>query len=287
MTRDAAGNDLDAVEVVEGGKIVVVEYTPDNVITPEMIAADVATPTLPDAYTSPESAVGLIAADGGPQDSRDADDATEFYQAGYSISAEPTLTTQFTPVEQNKRVRLLTLGEPDEHGVYHVSDIVRDAKWLAYQEESLRGGRVRRRAGAVQITGNEPNQSERGAVKGTALTATWQKDELYGGVRYIESYYDAPDGGVAVTSITADPTALTVEEGKTATIAVTVLPAVSTAAVTAESADRTHADTAVTGRTVTVTGVKATDAGATVDVTISAGGRSVAVPVTVTAGAGA
>lgn len=190
MSKDAQGNDLSAVEVPITGGIMLVEYSDDNVITSEMIGKNVTTPQLPKAYDRSTACVGLITSDGGPQDSRDADDATEFYQDGYLLAASATLTTSFTAAENNEMTRKVTLGEPDENGVYAVDDIVQDKKWMAYQEESLRGGRVRRRAGVVIVTGNEPNQSERGSVKGQQLTVTWQNDEHYQGKKYIECIYE-------------------------------------------------------------------------------------------------
>ena len=189
MTADAQGNDLSKVEVPVTGAIMLVPYEEDNKITEEMIAKTKAEPDLPEAYDRSTACIGLITSDGGPQDSRDADDAIEFYQDGYLLSPSSTLTTSFTTAENNEMTRKVTLGDPDDNGVYHVDDIIQDTKWCAYQEETLRGNIVHRRAGVVQVTGNEPNQSERGSVKGQALTVTWQADPMYGGHKYIESYY--------------------------------------------------------------------------------------------------
>lgn len=188
-TRDTAGNDLSAVEIPLGGAIILVEYKEANKITAEAMAETVKDVTLPEDYKA-DNYLGLIKQDAAFQDSRDADDATEFFQAGYSIPGSPTLSTAFTVAENNRHLRRITLGEPDENGVYMVDDIIQPDKWCAYQEEALKGGRVRRRAGVVQITGNEPEQSERGTVKGMALTATWVADPLYDGHRYFESIYD-------------------------------------------------------------------------------------------------
>lgn len=202
MTRDAKGNDLDSTEVVLGGKIAFVPYSEDAKITPEDIAPSVKDVKLPEPYTT-DSIIGLIKSDGGFQDGRDGDDNTEFFQAGYSIPGDATLTTAFTTAENNKLIRRMTLGEPDANGVYHVTDIIQSDKWCTYQEEYLRGGRVRRRAGVTQITGNEPNQSERGQVKGQQLTATWNEDELYDNAKYIEAIYDPNE---TTTTTPATPT---------------------------------------------------------------------------------
>lgn len=202
MTRDTKGNDLSEVEVPLGGGIAIVDYNTENKISPEELVKP--NPTLPEAYGS-DSWVGLITEDGGFQDSRDADDPTKFFQEGYQLNAEPDLTTSFTVAENNKLIRKLTLGEPDSNGVYAVDDIIQNGRYPAYQEEPLKGGRVRRRAGVVQVTGNEPNQSTRGSVKGSAITVEWTPDEMYDNHRYYEYIYDpkAAAAGKAPAKATA------------------------------------------------------------------------------------
>ena len=265
MARDTQGNDLDSVEVVLGGGIRFAPYDEANVITPEMIAAS-KTPeevadALPEIFKSPESGVGLITSDGGPQDARDADDATEFYQSGYSLNADPSLTTAFTIAENNELTRRMTIGEPDEYGVYHVSDILQNDKWIAYQEESIRGAggkvRVRRRAGVIQLTGNEPNQSERGVVKGSAWTATWQADSLFDpNAKYLESYYEPASAKVAVTGVTVTPDTTSVKNGSSVTLTATVAPGNASDKTVTWSADDSGAKVtlAPSGTTCKVTG---------------------------------
>ncbi|GAA6124223.1 hypothetical protein BPY_23310 [Bifidobacterium psychraerophilum] len=284
MPKDTQGNDLDSVEVILGGGFSFVPYAAENVITPEMIADNKATPGLPTAYSWEQAGIGLILSDGGPQDARDADDATEFYQPGYTLNSSPTLTTQFSPAENNALVRQLTIGTPDEYGVYHVSDIIQNTKWMAYQEELVRGKngktRVRRRAGVVQITNNEPNQSERKSVKGTALTATWQEDPLYqtqGDEKYIESYYEPDD--TTTESVSATPTTVTVQEGADVEVTATVLPATAPQTVTAASNHSDIATVTVTGLTVTIHGVAA----GTFTITLTAGTKTATITGTVTA----
>lgn len=201
MTRDSKGNNLDDTEVVLGGKIAFVPYSEDAKISAKDIAPSVEDPKLPDAYTT-DSIIGLITSDGGFQDGRDGDDNTEFFQPGYTIPGQSSLTTSFTTAENNELIRRMTLGKPDEDGVYHVTDIIQPDKWCCYQEEYLRGGKTRRRAGVVQITGNEPNQSERGSVKGQQLTATWLEDDLYDGDKYIEAIYDPNNTTTTTPAVT-------------------------------------------------------------------------------------
>lgn len=192
MTADNQGNDLNAVKNVLTSKIIVAPYVPGKTLTASQIAPSVADPIteLGDVFGSSSSTVGLITSDGAPQDSRDGDDATEFHQPGYTLNADPTLTLAFTAAEDNDLTRLMTIGKPDETGVYHVKDIIQDTKWFAYQETIYKSGRKRRRLGVIQITGNEPAQDTRGEVSGLSLTATWQLDPAVdgGNSRYLQSY---------------------------------------------------------------------------------------------------
>lgn len=192
MTADNQGNDLDSVKNVLTSKIIVAPYVEGKTLTASQIAPSVADPIteLGDVFDSSSSTVGLITGDGAPQDSRDGDDATEFHQPGYTLNADPTLTLAFTAAEDNDLTRLMTIGKPDETGVYHVKDIIQDTKWFAYQETIYKSGRKRRRLGVIQITGNEPAQDTRGEVSGLSLTATWQLDPAVdgGNSRYLQSY---------------------------------------------------------------------------------------------------
>lgn len=192
MTADNQGNDLNAVKNVLTSKIIVAPYAPGKTLTASQIAPSVADPIteLGDVFGSSSATVGLITSDGAPQDSRDGDDATEFHQPGYTLNADPTLTLAFTAAEDNDLTRLMTIGRPDETGVYHVKDIIQDTKWFAYQETIYKSGRKRRRLGVIQITGNEPAQDTRGEVSGLSLTATWQLDSAVdgGNSRYLQSY---------------------------------------------------------------------------------------------------
>ena len=195
MTADNQGNDLNAVKNVLTSKIIVAPYVPGKTLTASQIAPSVADPIteLGDVFGSSSATVGLITSDGAPQDSRDGDDATEFHQPGYTLNADPTLTLAFTAAEDNDLTRLMTIGKPDETGVYHVKDIIQDTKWFAYQETIYKSCRKRRRLGVIQITGNEPAQDTRGEVSGLSLTATWQLDPAVdgGNSRYLQSYAEA------------------------------------------------------------------------------------------------
>lgn len=186
--KDAQGNDLSAVAVPSTGAICVVPYSEENVITRSMISKKLAEPELPEAYDRSKACLGLITSDGGPQDAGDQDDAIEFWQQGYSLNADPSLTTAFTIAEDNDFTREFCYGEkPDEDGVIGVETLTPDTKWMAYYEEVYKSGAVTRRAGVIQVTANEPGQSERGSVKGRAVTVTWLNDDYYEGKKYIEA----------------------------------------------------------------------------------------------------
>lgn len=281
--KDAQGNDLGSVAVPVTGAICLVKYDPQNVITPEMIAVTKDVPELPAAYDRTKACLGLITSDGGPQDASDQDDAIEFYQQGYSLNAQPTLTTAFTLAEDNALTRRVSYGvEPDEYGVYHVATLTPDEKWMAYQEETLKNGQVTRRAGVVQVTGNEPGQSERGSVKGRALTVTWQPDPLYGNVPYIEAPYrpDENTPTVEVEAITVDKPTLAGVAGGTETITATITP--TEAAGTTITAVSDHPDIADATVNGTLVAVQYKTTGNAV-ITLTAGTKTATIQVTVTA----
>ena len=213
MAADTQGNDLESVNVPVTGRISVVPYEEENVITPEMIGEDVEEPDLPEAYAT--GAIGLVTSDGAPQDSSETGDATEFWQQGYQVNGEASITTAFTAAEDNAVTRRFVNGsDPDEHGVYGIDTLTPDGKWMAYYEEAYKNGRVYRRAGVVTLTGNEPGQSTRGSVKGRALTVTWQNDDYYGGHKYIESTYEPAASGTTGSTREAGQTGSTGQTGQ-------------------------------------------------------------------------
>lgn len=255
--RDAQGNDLNSVVVPVSGCICLVPYAAGNAITGEMISSSKKVPELPDAYARETSALGLITSDGGPQDSIDQDDPLEFFQQGYAINAEPTITTVLTLAEDNEMSRRVSYGtEPDENGVYGVDTMTPNDKWMAYYEESYKNGRVLRRAGVVQVTGNEQAQSERGSVKGRALTVTWQSDPLYGNHKFIEAVYDpSATAAVRVEAVTLDKKTASVAVSAKVKLTPNFTPKDATDTTGAWSTD--DANIATVDTTGSVTGVKA------------------------------
>lgn len=194
MAKDKQGNDLGNVGVPITGAICIVPYADENKITRAMISKKKAEPELPKAYDRSTACLGLISSDGAPQDSFDSDDAIEFWQQGYKLNGEATLTTAFTLTEDTDLTREFCYGsKPDADGVIAVDTLTPDTKWMAYEEIVYKNGNVDRRAGVVQVTGNEPGQAERGSVVGRAITVTWVRDDNYEGAAYIEAHCTPSD----------------------------------------------------------------------------------------------
>lgn len=103
---------------------------------------------------------------------------------------------------------------------------------------------------------------------------------------YIASTETGAAADVPVASVALDKATATVEAGEDVALAATVSPSDATdRTVTAESSDEGKATVSVSGATVTVHGVAATDAGKPVTVTARAGAMSATCAVTVTAAA--
>ena len=194
MAKDKQGNDLGNVGVPITGAICIVPYSDENKITRAMISKKKATPELPKAYDRSTACLGLIASDGAPQDSIDTDDAIEFWQQGYSLNGETTISTAFTIAEDTDLAREFCFGEkPDDDGVIAVDTFTPDTLWMAYEEIVYKNGNVDRRAGVIQVTGHEPGQAERGSVLGRAMTVKWVRDDNYEGKPFIEAHCTPSD----------------------------------------------------------------------------------------------
>lgn len=194
MAKDKQGNDLGNVGVPVTGAICIVPYSEDNVITRTMIGKKNATPKLPEVYARGTACLGLITSDGAPQDSTESGDAIEFWQQGYTLNGETTISTAFTIAEDTDLAREFCFGEkPDADGVIAVDTFTPDTKWMAYEEITYKNGNVDRRAGVIQVTANEPGQAERGSVFGRAVTVKWVRDDLYEGKAFIEAHCTPAD----------------------------------------------------------------------------------------------
>jgi hypothetical protein len=176
MAEDSQGNDLGAVGVPITGIAAYAPVAQANVIAVEDLGAS------PLVLPVAAKRLGLFKVDGGPAPTREAGDAIEFFQIGYSLASGGTRGLTITLAEQNPTVQSLIEGvEPDENGVYKVSSSLPDNRFILYSITKYRNGWETREEGVASITGVEPDQKTRGEVEGAAVTFTWQEDELFDG----------------------------------------------------------------------------------------------------------
>lgn len=179
MAADSSGNDLSAVGVPLTGLAAIAPVSEDNIIADaDMGKSPLALPT---AY----SKLGLYKEDGGPQEARDDEDAIKFFQQGYKIAGDGTLTLQVNLAEDNATVNKLIDGkEPNEQGVVYVDSNLPDALWILFVATRFKNGNELRRNGVVRVQAVEVDQEERGSVRGKSVTLEWVPDELFVGSPY-------------------------------------------------------------------------------------------------------
>lgn len=179
MAADSSGNDLSAVGVPLTGLAAIAPVDVANVIADADMGKSPL--DLPEAY----SKLGLYKQDGGPQEARDDEDAIEFFQQGYKIAGDGTLTLQVNLAEDNATVNKLIDGkEPNEQGVVYVDSNLPDALWILFASTRFKNGNELRRNGVVRVQAVEVDQEERGSVRGKSVTLEWVPDELFGGSPY-------------------------------------------------------------------------------------------------------
>ena len=179
MTADSSGNDLSAVGVPLTGLAAIAPVDAANVIKDEDMGR---TPlALVEAYVK----LGLYKQDGGPQEARDDEDAIEFFQVGYKIAGDGTLTIQINLAEDNEAVNKLIDGkEPNEQGVVYVDSNLPDALWILFVATRFKNGNELRRNGVARVQAVEVDQEERGSVRGKSVTLEWVPDDLFNGAPY-------------------------------------------------------------------------------------------------------
>ncbi|MDR2294685.1 MAG: hypothetical protein LBE05_05725 [Microbacterium sp.] len=181
MAADEQGNDLDAVGVPITGLAAFAKLETTNVIAKDKMGAK------PLALGAAFQMIGLYKQDGGPAAARDAGEAIEFFQKGYSIAGDGTRTVAITAAEMNAAVLELTEGvEPDTNGVVAVSSSLPNNRFILFTVTRYRGGWEKRRQGVAFVSQVEPDQEERGAVEGQKITFTWVEHDLFGGSPYWE-----------------------------------------------------------------------------------------------------
>lgn len=200
MAADAAGNDLNAVQVpVTGFCAVQMSGTPVFLDS----AAGAKTPiVLPAGYEK----LGLFKVDGGPQDASDRGDDIEFFQDGYKIGGAETRTVQINLAESNEFIRELIHGKvPDANGMLTVSD-TNNQKFGLFTVVRYKSGAEQRRNGVARVQTVEPDQNTRGEVVGLSVTFEWLRDETIGG-KYREWIVPAPTSPSPAPTPTPEPTA--------------------------------------------------------------------------------
>ncbi|WP_336991028.1 hypothetical protein [Leucobacter sp. VD1] len=198
MAADEQGFDLDAVGVPITGMAAYAPLSPENVLTSAQLAASPL--ELPAGFKK----LGLYKQDGGPSPSRESGDALEFFQIGYKKSGDGTRALTIGLAENNPTVLALIEGvEPDEHGVYKVSSNLPDNRFILFSSIRYRGGIEERQIGVASITAVEPDQAERGSVKGANVTFTWQEHDLFEGSPFWQWGPAVPGAPVAPTGVTA------------------------------------------------------------------------------------
>ncbi|WP_315502920.1 Ig-like domain-containing protein [Actinomyces radicidentis] len=230
--------------------------------------ADLGSPTiaLPSGYRQ----LGLYKDDGGPQDDRDDDDPLEFFQDGYKLPGNSTVTVQIGLAEDNLNVNALIDGkEPDENGVVYVDASLPAATFLLFVATRFKNGMELRRNGVARIQAIEVDQEERGSVRGKSVTFEWVPDPLFK-MSPFKKWFGTP-GTVSVSVI---PGTVSVAENASTKLTATTSP--SGLQVSWTSSDESIATVSADG---TVTGVKA---GGPVTITATAGSATDTAQVTVT-----
>lgn len=176
MADDDQGNDLSAVGIPLTGFAAVQLDGTATFVEP---TAGAATPlTLPTGYKK----VGLFKTDGGPKDAADQEDAIEFFQDGYKLNGDATLTVQINLAEFNETVRKLTTGKTaDVNGMVVIDQATPDTTFPLFTYTKFKNGWSLRRNGMARISAVEKDQETRGEVNGRATTFEWVRDDTIGG----------------------------------------------------------------------------------------------------------
>lgn len=256
--------DLNSISVPLTGVAAYAPVTSANVISDELLGSP--TITLPSAYRS----LGLYKEDGGPQDSRDDDDAIELFQTGYKMSGDSTLTVQINLAEDNEAVNALLDGKtPDENGVVYVDAELPSNTFLLFVATRNKNGTELRRNGVARIQSIETDQEERGSIRGKSVTFEWVPDALFNMSPY-KKWFGTP----GTITIQVAPSPAEVAVNGTVRLSAVTDPAGLKVTWTSDN------DTIATvGQDGTVTGI----AEGTANITASVGSAKTTVVVTVTA----
>lgn len=221
--------------------------------------------TLPSGYRR----LGLIKADGGLEEGRDDEDATEFFQEGEKLPGASTRTVKTSLAEDNANVQRLIEGkDPDSNGVIYVDAELPEAKFLLFSATKFKNGTEERRNGVARIQAIEVDQEERGAVKAKSVTFEWVPNELFNGKPF-KKWHGVP-GGV---TITLDKTTASMKVNDTLQLTATVDPSGQSVSWTSSDAATAKVENGL---------VTALKTGGPVTITAEAGGKTATCAVTVT-----
>lgn len=136
--------------------------------------------------------VGLRTSDGGPEQGREAGEAIEFLEDGFSINADGSITLTMTLAQFNATTRELVHGKaPDANGVIAVTDSTPNNRYIALAESVYKSGAVKREHGVVRVTEVSIGKDERGSVNGIPVTFQWVRSELFDNALYWEAFLPA------------------------------------------------------------------------------------------------
>lgn len=262
---DSAANfDRNAVSIPVTG---IIAFHP--VVSKENVIADEEMGSKTLTLSSGWRPLGLMKSDGGVEEGRDDEDATEFFQEGEKIAGASTRTIKVGLAENGMNVqRFLEGKDPDTNGVVYVDDSLPDAKFLVFSATRFKNGTEERRTGVGRIKAIEVDQETRGEVRAKSVTIEWVPSDLFKGKPY--KRWTGVPGGVVIK---LDKMTASVKENETVQLIATVEPDGQ------EIAWKSSDPLTATVEGGLVTGVKT---GGPITITASAGGSSATCAVTVT-----
>lgn len=199
-------------------------------------------------------------------------------------------TLQIPGIECRRDIAEAYFGvEADDKGAFHVRDAATNIEYMAVLAcLDQYGNPIVLPIGRCKVS--DRDDMTLAATDVVIFNVTFKMFKAADGYMFhVYGLLAAEQAGLSPTveTLAATPDTLSVEAGKTGTFTVTATPENAAGWIfNASSGDETKATVTVNGSTVTVAGKTATDEGKPVAVTVTAGGKSVTVPVTVTAPAG-
>ena len=162
MAADAAGNDINAVDVPVTG-FAAVNFT----ATQAPSVANISGNSLPTGY----SYLGLFTQDGGYAEETEAGENTEFFQISYKLrTGDESINGTLTCAEDNENVKKL-LGFVDGKR----EKVSYDEKFGLIITTFFKNGTFESRGGLAMVTDIAVSQETRGEIKTYEVSFTWVK----------------------------------------------------------------------------------------------------------------